>query len=149
MWYDHLGIISMGAQCNAPECHGLGDIKIDLWRSLCESCHSTYCNDVDHYALALRIGGIFADYDEEKTSKIRHSKKGRFIGADIDIPMAVLLIKTTNELKFYLSNRVLDAMSQLVDRLKKEKLNIDGISLLKDVREAISVFNNKLYENMA
>ena len=108
---------------------------------------STYCSDVDHYALALRVGGKFTDYEEEKIWKVRRSKKDRYIGADIDIPMSVWSEKTTNELKYYLSEKVFEAIQVLIVRLQKDKVKIDEEKLIQDVRSAVEEFNRIEYEN--
>ena len=58
MWYDKLGVISIGVQNGGPEDGGLGDIKIDLWRLFAQHCRSSYCTAVAHYAVVLRVDGI-------------------------------------------------------------------------------------------
>lgn len=149
MWYEGKGVISIGCQGGGPKDNGIGKIKVDLWRLLCEHCVSTYCSEVDHYALALRVGGSITDYDEEKIWKVRRSKKDRYIGADIDIPMLVWSSRTTDELKYYLSEKVIEAIVILVNRLKKDKVDVDKEGLLNEVKNAILKFNENSYSNMA
>lgn len=73
MWYEKLGIISIGAQSAGPDDGGLGEMKIDLWKSLLRHCKDSHCPGVSHYALALRIGGEFAEFGEEGVAAVRRS----------------------------------------------------------------------------
>jgi len=148
MWYEDKGVISIGCQSGGPQDNGIGEIKVDLWKALLKNTTSTYCTDVDHFALALRVGGKFTDYEDEKIWKVRRSKKDRYIGVDIDIPMSVWSEKTTDELKYYLSGKVLEAIQVLIARLQKDKVEIDEERLVKDVRSAVEEFNQIVYENV-
>jgi len=149
MWYEGKGVISIGCQSGGPKDNGIGKIKVDLWKLLCEHCTSSHCSAVDHYALALRVGGKFTDYEEEKIWKIRRSRKDRYIGADIDIPMSVWSSKTTDELKYYLSEKTIEAVQLLITRLRKDKVEIEEEPLLKEVKAAIEKFHEIAYSNMA
>ncbi|GFO64282.1 hypothetical protein M1B72_12655 [Geomonas paludis] len=140
MWYESLGIISIGGQSGGPRDNGIGNIKIDLWYLLLKHCTSTHCAAVDHFALALRVGGQFADWSPERIHRVRRSRKERYIGCDIDIPLAVWQPQTTDQLKEYLAQKVRESIEVLVARLKKDKESIDAESLFREVDTAIKLF---------
>lgn len=140
MWYDKLGIISIGCQNGGPEDGGLGDIKVDLWRLFSKHCHSTYCPSIAHYALALRIDGEFQQFGGESIDHIRRSKRDRFIGADIVIPDTIWRDKSRNELRDYLASRVREALQICVTRLRKDKETVDETRLFGEIDGAIDKF---------
>jgi len=146
MWYDKLGVVSIGVQNGGPEDGGLGDIKIDLWRSFGRQCNSSYCSAVVHYALALRIDGEFQKFGVEGIERIRRSKRDRYIGADIVIPEAVWRDKTRNELRDYLATQVRAALKSCVARLRKDKETLDERRLFQEIDAAINEFRQIDYE---
>lgn len=149
MWYDKLGVISIGCQNGGPRDNGIGDIKVDLWRLLLDSCTSTHCAAVDHFALALRVGGEFADWAPERIHRVRRNRKDRYIGCDIDIPVTVWTSQSTNQLKEYLAEKVRSAIETLVARLEKDKEAINKDRLLHEIDDAIVRFKSNNYEDKA
>ena len=140
MWYDQLGIISIGCQNGGPEDGGLGDIKVDLWRLFVRHCHSTFCPGIAHFALALRVDGEFQQFGAEAIDHIRRSRRGRFIGADIIIPGSVWRDKSRNQLRDYLAKRVREALVTCVTRLRGDKEPVDEASLFAEIDGALSEF---------
>lgn len=149
MWYENLGVISIGCQCGGPIDNGIGNIKVDLWRLLLEHCTSTHCAAVDHFALVLRVGGEFVDYLPEKIHRVRRSRKERYIGCDIDIPVAVWQPQKTNQLKEYIAKKIRESIVVLVARLKKDKETVDEDRLFGELDEAIKHFMEYQYEDEA
>ena len=146
MWYDKLGIVSIGVQNGGPEDGGLGKIKVDLWRSLCRHCHNSYCVAVAHFALVLRVGGKFVDFSPEGIEKVRRSKQDRVVGADIVIPRTVWHGKTRNELRDYLVGQVRAALQECVARLRKDKETVDEPRLFSEIDAAIAEFTQMYYD---
>jgi hypothetical protein len=140
MWYDKLGIVSIGVQNGGPEDGGLGDIKIDLWRLFGRHCQSSYCPAIAHFALALRIGGELQQFSPEGIEKIRRSKRDRLIGADIVIPQVVWRGRTCNELRDYLARQVRAALKSCVARLQTDKEAVDEALLFGEIDAAIGEF---------
>jgi len=149
MWYDKLGIISIGVVNGGPEDGGLGDIKVDLWRLFASHCHSTYCPGIAHYALALKIDGEFLQFGAESIQKIRFSKRDRFIGADIIVPEIVWRGMTPNKCRDYLARRVREALQMCVARLRKDKLAVDESLLFGEIDAAIQKFTKYDYDRDA
>jgi hypothetical protein len=140
MWYDELGVISIGAQCGGPQDGGLSKIKVDLWNLLVRHCRSSYCPAVAHYALALRIDGAIQTFGAEGIERVRRSKRGRYIGADIVIPLSAWQGKSPNELRDYLARQVRAALASCVARLRKDKETVDEAPLFREIDAAIAEF---------
>jgi hypothetical protein len=146
MWYTHLGFISIGAQCGGPKDGGLGEIKVDLWKLFVQHCRSSYCPAVDHYALALRIGGEFAEFGEEGVEPPRRRRRDRYIGSDIVIPVSVWKNKSRNELRDYLAKQVRAALENCVARLRRDKETVDDKRLFAEVDAAIREFTDTTFD---
>ena len=140
MWYEKLGIISIGAQSGGSDDGGLGELKIDLWKLLLQHCRESHCPNISHYALALRIGGEFGDFGEEGVAMVRRNKKERFISAEIIIPKSVWQPKTPNQLRDYLAVEMRNALRKCVTRLQKDKEQVNEIRLLRDIDAAVEEF---------
>lgn len=140
MWYDQLGIVSIGAQCGGPGDGGLSDIKIDLCRILDRRCTSTFCPAIGHYGIVLRIDGEFASFGPETIGRISRSQRNRDIGVEIVIPQPVWRGKTRNQLRDYLADRVRAALVACVTRLSKDGESVDEPSLFLEIDEAINEF---------
>ena len=149
MWYDKLGVISIGAQCGGPKDGGLGDIKVDLWRLFVRHCRDSYCPAVAHYAIALRIAGEFQQFGPESIERIRRSKRDRYIGADIIIPQEVWTDRSRNDLRDYLARQVRAALQACVARLRKDKEPVDEACLFGEIDAAIGAFSKIDYERDA
>jgi hypothetical protein len=149
MWYDELGVISIGVQGGGPEDGGLGEIKIDLWQLLMRHCQSSCSPAVVHYALALRIDGEFQKFGVEGIERIRRSKRGRYIGADIVIPHSAWQGKSRNELRDYLARQVRAALASCVARLRKDRETVDEIRLFGEIDAAIAEFKRIDYDREA
>lgn len=140
MWYEKLGIISIGAQCGGPDDGGMGDMKVELWKLLLKHCKNSHCPSIAHYALALRIGGQFQDFSKEGVANVKRSNKEFYIGADIVIPESVWRTKNRNQLRDYLADQVRGALQMCVWRIRKDKDPVDEISLFGEVDLAIGEF---------
>lgn len=137
MWYDELGVISIGVQGGGPRDGGLGVIKIDLWQLLVKHCRSSYCPAVDHYSLAVRIDGDFQKFGQEGIERIRRSRRNRYIGADIIIPESAWRDRSRNELRDYLARQVRAAVQSCVARLQEDKESVDESRLFGEIDAAI------------
>jgi hypothetical protein len=149
MWYDDLGIISIGVFNGGPEDGGLGDIKVDLWRLFVRHCRSTYCPAIAHYALVVLIGGEFRDFMTDRIERIRRSKRDRCISAEVVVPAALWRGRSPNELRDYLARQVRAALQCCIARLRKDKEPVDEARLLTEVEAAISEFTQTDYEGHA
>jgi len=143
MWYRDLGVISIGAQGGGPEDGGLGTLKVELWRALCQHCTESYSSSVAHYALALRISGPINDFGAEGIDKIRRSRKEAYIGADIVVPEQRWRSLKGDETRSYLGRVVREAICSCLARLRKDGEPADEAALLSRVDTAIAQFVGK------
>jgi hypothetical protein len=148
MWYDNLGVISIGEHSGGPEDGGLGDMKIDLWKLFLRHCKSTYCPAVAHYALLLLVGGDFQEFGPESSGAARRNKKDSTIELHIVIPEDVWRKRARNELRDYLAKVVRQGIEHCVFRLLSDKEVVDQTSLFRDIDEAIGKFLNIDYGDM-
>ena len=77
--------ITLGAQTsgedNRVDCHILAFRKL-----LGIPCKGPYSDEIDEFALILRIGGQMQEFDFEGCERIRRSRKQRYITVDLGFP---------------------------------------------------------------
>jgi len=141
-----MSIVSIGVQSGGPKDGGIGKIKVDLYKALRDSCTSTFCKAVDEYSPVIRVDGSIQQFGTEEITRLRFAKKQRYITADIQIPESVWSVKTKNELRDYISQKIRESIELFVARLKKERIEVDAESLFKEIDAGIKYFNNINYE---
>ena len=141
-----MNIISIGAQAGGPADGCIGKIKVDLYKALRATCTSTYCAAIDEYAPVIRVDGNIRKFGDAGITRLRFSKKQRYITADIKIPESVLTSKTKNEIRDYIADRVRESIVMFISRLKKEKIEINEQALICEVDDGIRKFKSINYE---
>lgn len=98
-----------------------------------------YSTDIDKFHIELRVDGDFFQFgDPEGCNTLRLFKKRRLIansvsfGADIYTDESILS-------EFLIENLLL-TFEQIIDRLNKENLNIEGVRLLQDLNKHIAMY---------
>ena len=142
-----MSIISIGVQSGGPQDGGIGQIKVDLYKALKNSCTSTHCEAIDEYGPVIRVDGSINQFGNEEITRLRFAKKKRYITADIQIPESVWSSKTKNEIRDYIAEKIRETLKLFVTRLKKEKIEIDDNSLFNEVDTGINEFKKINYEN--
>lgn len=137
---DSNGVITIGAQCGGPDTGPIGQIKVDLWRSLRDECRESFCPVIDEYALVLRISGSLDDFGPEAIERIKRRRPDRYITADIVIPQSVWRPLTLEQSKHYLASRVREAVAACADRIARDREAIDSVALLACVDTGIARF---------
>lgn len=140
MWYDDLGVISIGEHCGGPEDGGLGHMKVDLWKLFLQHCRSTYCSAVAHYALLLVVGGEFQKFDSESFEPPTRNRKHKTIEVHVIIPELAWRLRNRNALRDYLAKLVRKGIELCVASLVKDEESVDKASLFGEVDEAIERF---------
>lgn len=98
---------------------------------------SSYSTDIDNFHIAMRVDGDFLTFgDSEGCNNLRLFKKKRLIANSISFGKNIYI--NENILSEFLIKNLLLAFEQMIIRLRKEKLNIDGESLLTDLNKYIS-----------
>lgn len=143
---NNMSIISIGVQAGGPNDGGIGKIKVDLYKEFEKHCTSTFCESVNEYAPVIRVDGNITQFGEEEITRLRFAKKQKYITADIQVPESVWKPKSKNQIRDYIASKVRDSIVLFVERLKKDKLEINDLSLLGEVDKAIESFLRINYE---
>jgi hypothetical protein len=97
----------------------------------------SYSTDIDKFHIEMRVDGDFLTFgDSEGCNNLRLFKKKRLIANSISFGKNIYI--NENILSEFLIKNLLLTFEQIIIRLKKEKLNIDGESLLTDLNKYIS-----------
>lgn len=129
---DH-AYITFGAQ--------LGDVEssdavsphlIELTRLLRKYCNYKYAPELDEFAPIGRIDGDIWYWNFEGTQKLRLSRKHRYITVDIGMPKSRWQGVSPIEIRKYLLENLKQALKLFVQRLRKEKYEVDDVRLFRD-----------------
>ena len=131
--------ITLGAQTsgedNRVDCHILAFRKL-----LGIHCKGPYSDELDEFALILRIGGQMQEFDFEGCERIRRSRKQRYITVDLGFPSRRWKSKSDQDIKVYLAELVETGLLCCARRLDKDKAQIDLQRLISDFGAAKAEF---------
>jgi len=131
--------ITLGAQTsgedNRVDCHILAFRKL-----LGIHCKGPYSDEIDEFALILRIGGQMQEFDFEGCDRIRRSRKQRYITVDLGFPSRRWKSKSDQDIKAYLAELVETGLLCCARRLDKDKAQIDLQRLISDFGAAKAEF---------
>lgn len=108
---------------------------MSLRKLLASVCIGPYSTEVDEFALILRIDGDGWHWNFEGCQKLRRSKKDRYITIDIGVPRQRWDGVSSDKIREYFSKNVELALAMCIEKLKKDKANIDGDALLRDYQK--------------
>ena len=95
-------------------------------------CLGPYSPDVDQFSLVLRVDGDIAYWEQEGCDRMRRRKKDRYITIDIYVPRSRWEGVPGIEIRKYLAACVEDAFQRMIDKLRRDKVVVDGDALLRD-----------------
>ncbi len=131
--------ITLGAQTsgedNRTDCHVLAFRKL-----LAIHCKGPYSDEIDEFALILRIGGQMQEFDFEGCERIRRSRKQRYITVDLGFPSRRWKSTSDQDIKVYLAELVETGLLCCARRLDKDKAQIDLQRLISDFGAAKAEF---------
>lgn len=97
----------------------------------------SYSSDIDQFHIEIRADGDFLTFgDSEGCNNLRLFKKKRLIANSISFGKNIYINESMLS-KFLIANLTM-AFEQIIMRLKKERLDIDGESLLSDLNKFIA-----------
>ena len=99
-----------------------------------------YSTDVLGFVLAVRVDGDVKEYHFEGTDAIRRNKKGKYIRADIGIPAERWKVLSSDHFRAYLFRGMQDALVSCVERLKKDRVEVDLKRLEADLAKVEARF---------
>ena len=133
--------VSLACEAGGPDVNVLQYV-LQLRRLLGKYCKGPHSNEVQGFALILRIDGSLKKYHAEGVDRVRRNKKDKYISADICIPENRWKGIPAREFSRYLSSAVKAALQTCGDRLKKQKVELDMHRLLLDYSEVEAEFLN-------
>ena len=125
--------ITFGADVGGVEADEAVSPHLMKLRKLLELyCNYRYAPELDEFAPIARIDGDIGYWEFEGTEKLRLSKKYRYITIDIGMPKHRWQGVPPIEIRKYLLENLKQALKLMVQKLKKEKYEVDDVRLFKD-----------------
>ena len=96
-----------------------------------------YSQETEHFHIELRVDGDYFSFeDTEGCNNLRFFRKKHLIANSISFGKDVYL--NENKLNSFIKENILIAFTQIVKRLEKDKIDINGKKLLEDLNEKIN-----------
>jgi hypothetical protein len=115
---------------------------IELRKLFKKYCNEPYSDVIDELAPIARVDGNIACWSFEGCQKLRLSKKERYITIDIGVPQNRWDGVDPFELRHYLINNVKQAIKLMVEKLEKEKIQVNSKRLFCDIKKVEEEFLN-------
>lgn len=112
----------------------------DLRSQLRANCLGAYSAAFPEIALVVRVDGSIQAWGISGVRYVFLRKKHGYATADIFIPKSVWDQPNAMALREHLSDGVREAVSQIIERAKKQRLGIDSDTLCHDVEMALSKY---------
>src|ERR1700722_3350805 len=123
--------ITLGAQTSGHDDRTDKHI-LELRKLLAMQCKGPYCEEIAEFALVLRVGGKFQEFDFEGCERVRRNSKGRCITVDLGFPSRRWRGVSDKEIREYLAGVVETGLLCCLHRLKKDKVEVRDAALMKD-----------------
>ena len=111
-----------------------------LRRLLSAYCVGPYSDEIEEFALVLRISGDICAFEGEGCQRLRISRKRGYVTIDIVMPRSRWERRGASDIKEFLAHFTQEAIDLMASKLIKSKIKVDSIRLNADVREALSRF---------
>ena len=131
--------ITLGAQTSAED-DRTGSHVLAFRRLLTTHCKCPYSNEIDEFALILRIGGRMQEFDFEGCERIRRSRKNRYITVDLGFPSRRWKSASDRDMRKYLAELVETGLLCCASRLEKDRAQVDIQRLMTDFSAAKKAF---------
>lgn len=111
-----------------------------LRKLLKHHCAGPYSQDIDEFAIILRVDGDIWHWDFEGCKNLRLARKKRYITIDIGVPRSKWEDVAATSIRAYLAKSCREAIALMLKKLEKEKIKVDSETLLKNINTAISEY---------
>lgn len=133
--------VSLGVQAGDPQADAAVAGHHDALRELfSEHCAHRYGEDIDAFAPVLRVDGEVWHWDRDGIGNVRVGKKSRRATFDIYLSRASWMGKDAVAVRRSIANGLREGFDAVVDRARKEKIDVDSDRLTADVRTVIKKF---------
>ena len=110
--------------------------------ALAEFCEGPYGSAIQEVALALRIDGSVQAWMKSGVAGLAIRSKQAYATADIYVPREAWENQTAVSLRNFLAAEIVAAVSEIVLRLARKGIHIEGDELKADVRNAVMQFTS-------
>jgi hypothetical protein len=101
-----------------------------------EMSKNIYSTDIDNFHIELRVDGDFLSFgDPEGCNNLKLFKKKRLIANSISFGKDIY--GSESLLSQFLMDNLVIAFEQIITRLEKDKLNVDGERLINDLKKLL------------
>jgi len=128
-------VITVGLQTSSED-GGTSKHVLALRTLLRSHCAGPYSNEVDEFALVLRVGGDMREFDFEGCERIRRSHKERYITVDIGFPSKNWRGASDSEIRRRIAESVETGLLCCIRRLEKDRSSISSHKLMDDFNAA-------------
>lgn len=134
-------MVSLAEQVGGTEASRVtGRHVLELRRLLEQHCSQVYCPNVAEFALILRTDGDVQTFGFEGCKNVRRSRRERYITVDLGVPEHRWKSVSASEFRSYLWELTETGILCCVDRLRRDKEQIDFESLRADLGTARDIF---------
>lgn len=134
------GAVTLGVQSSGDD-NRTQEHVLAFRKLLGRFCEGPYTDDIDEFALILRIGGSMQEF-AEGCDRIRRNRKRKYITVDIGFPSDRWRGRPDKYIREALSEAVETGLLCCVMRLERDKAAIDKDRLLSEFSRAKSAFLN-------
>lgn len=128
-------MVTLGAQTSGEDDRTAQPV-LELRRLLATHCKGPYCQNVDEFALILRIGGDMNEFDFEGCQRLRRNRKGRYVTVDLGFPSRRWKAVSEEHLREFLVESTGQGLLCCLRRLEKDGEQVDSAKLLRDFAHA-------------
>ena len=126
--------VTFGAQMGDPRCSAVMTPPwMALKQILRERCEGPYCEEVNEFALVLRVDGDISYWEQEGCDRMRRSRTEHYITIDIYVPKSRWQNQSDWAIRCYLMDCVDEAFRQMVGKLERDKVVVAGEALRQDL----------------
>jgi hypothetical protein len=103
-------------------------------------CKGPYSEDVVEFALVMRIGGNLQEFDFEGCEHVRRNRKAKYITVDLGFPSRRWRGIGDDDIRKYIAEIVETGLLCCLDRLQKDKTQVESSKLMRDFASVKLVF---------
>lgn len=118
----------------------IGPHKAELATLVEKYCKSTYATEIESFFIIFRVDGEIWNLNFEGVKYLRRSKKKKEINCDVGIKKESWYGKEPMEIRKLLVDLVEDALTKMIEHLRKQKVNVDAELLFHDFNKAKKIF---------
>jgi hypothetical protein len=128
---NRLPYVHFGAQIGSWEAGYSVSLHLTvLAKLLRQYCDYEYVPNLDDMYVAFRVDGDIEHWDKEGCERLRLARKQRYITIDIMMPRSRW--EGRMEIRRFITENFKNALQLMVNRLKKEKMEVDDTRLFED-----------------